>query len=690
MAVNPSGLSRLIPKLGRGGRAAPPRTGGAKRAGALGLGSGLLGGMLGGGSSAGSGGSDPNAAGRRIAPGGLAGAAAGAMSGSGSLPSVRAANKPSVSQTTPINQLMVVAINYLASIDQTLKNQLEMERFTYTQGTQATREQAIEGMKPEGGSISEAISGFANTSIGSALLSTLAGAALLYSRQIADALSPVTDRLIDLGEGIRDNVPEDTGGILSSIENALTGLGGLLIPAGAAVAGVQAVRAVSASNAAFTPESVKGQYLSAADEAALASKGIVPRGIGYFDPNRVNPQTGRRGMMITKAEAFRLARSPSFAQAARTSLTSGLRGAKLPAFLGVGIEAADYAIGGREATASNLAESAGGIIGMLLGGALGATAGSLGGPVGTFVGGAAGGMAGDAVGRKIVRGIMDLFTDAEDDIVDAMDNERSRATPQTRRRRPRQETGRTARANVSGAQGDWTRDAAFISEVNRLAEKYGIDANDLLAVMNIETGGTMSPSIQNPNGGATGLIQFMPRTARGLGTTTDALKRMSRSEQMRYVEKYLDQYLPRNASAGQIYGSIFLPGRINRETLTSRGENYYAQNTVLDRNGDGRITQSDLSNLVRERRASMGLGTGSAQLAQSNVTTPNLDPNARAAGTPSPSSTNESVASSAAGAPSNNVSRNVPTMQDVPSPSMVDPTSDWLAYFGITPQPAYG
>ena len=61
-----------------------------------------------------------------------------------------------------------------------------------------------------------------------------------------------------------------------------------------------------------------------------------------------------------------------------------------------------------------------------------------------------------------------------------------------------------------------------------------------MAVMSFETGGTFNPGIRNAAGsGATGLIQFMPSAAAGLGTSTQALAGMSRAEQMKYVEKYL-------------------------------------------------------------------------------------------------------------------------------------------------------
>ena len=48
-----------------------------------------------------------------------------------------------------------------------------------------------------------------------------------------------------------------------------------------------------------------------------------------------------------------------------------------------------------------------------------------------------------------------------------------------------------------------------------MAGRLGISEADLMAVMSFETGGTFNPNIRNAAGsGATGLIQFMPSTAR--------------------------------------------------------------------------------------------------------------------------------------------------------------------------------
>jgi hypothetical protein len=124
--------------------------------------------------------------------------------------------------------------------------------------------------------------------------------------------------------------------------------------------------------------------------------------------------------------------------------------------------------------------------------------------------------------------------------------------------------------------------------------------------MRSETGGTLNPSIPNAAGsGAVGLIQFMPATARGLGTSTEELSRMSQTQQLRYVEAYFRQArLPRGASAGMIYAHTFMPAaaRNNPNQLAVRGTNYYSANQGLDVNDDGIISIDDLDRFLRGER----------------------------------------------------------------------------------------
>ena len=113
----------------------------------------------------------------------------------------------------------------------------------------------------------------------------------------------------------------------------------------------------------------------------------------------------------------------------------------------------------------------------------------------------------------------------------------------------------------------------------------------------------LNPQSRNSNGGATGLIQFMPSTARSLGTTTDALAQMSGVEQLEYVDKYLGQYLDEggNYSAGDLYTTVFLPAYLNREVLTTSGENYYKWNSGLDVDKNGDISKADLTTRVKNK-----------------------------------------------------------------------------------------
>lgn len=72
-----------------------------------------------------------------------------------------------------------------------------------------------------------------------------------------------------------------------------------------------------------------------------------------------------------------------------------------------------------------------------------------------------------------------------------------------------------------------------------LAVALGTNPVNLCAVVSFETSGTLSRSIKNPRTGATGLIQFMPNTAKELGTTVTKLSKMDFADQATYVYKYL-------------------------------------------------------------------------------------------------------------------------------------------------------
>lgn len=140
----------------------------------------------------------------------------------------------------------------------------------------------------------------------------------------------------------------------------------------------------------------------------------------------------------------------------------------------------------------------------------------------------------------------------------------------------------------------------FRSLLLDMADRLGTNADWHAAVMAVESG--FRPSIRNPNGGATGLIQFMPATAHALGTSTDELAGMSAEEQLFYVEKYYHPFAGRMHSVEDVYMATFMPSMVGRgsdNVVSVEGERVYEANRGLDRNGDGVITNGDVGATAR-------------------------------------------------------------------------------------------
>lgn len=148
--------------------------------------------------------------------------------------------------------------------------------------------------------------------------------------------------------------------------------------------------------------------------------------------------------------------------------------------------------------------------------------------------------------------------------------------------------------------------AGFAAKVEEIAKKLNCDPNDLLGMMYSESG--LNSKAVNGSSGATGLIQFMPSTAQGLGTSTSALANMSPIDQLDWVEKYYDANkkaagIPdgQRLEAGQLYALVFLPAYANKEVLTVSGHKYYNANSGLDTDKNGDISISDLTTRVQNK-----------------------------------------------------------------------------------------
>lgn len=108
---------------------------------------------------------------------------------------------------------------------------------------------------------------------------------------------------------------------------------------------------------------------------------------------------------------------------------------------------------------------------------------------------------------------------------------------------------------------------SYADEIVRVSGVIGIKPSWLANVINFESRGG-DPQAVNTFGTkptyATGLIQFMPSTARGLGTTREELYGMSGREQMKWVEKYFMPWRGRLDSQEDVYMVVFYPVAIGK------------------------------------------------------------------------------------------------------------------------------
>jgi hypothetical protein len=152
-------------------------------------------------------------------------------------------------------------------------------------------------------------------------------------------------------------------------------------------------------------------------------------------------------------------------------------------------------------------------------------------------------------------------------------------------------------------------DPAFQAKAQQVANNLGVSLEDLLGIMRHESG--LNPGAVNPYTNATGLIQFMPNTARSLGTSIEALKNMSAIEQLDYVEKFYKPIAGKAKDIGDLYMFTFLPaavGKPNNFVIGASGSSnkvfginqnaLYKQNKTFDADKKGYYTVGDVKNRI--------------------------------------------------------------------------------------------
>jgi len=144
--------------------------------------------------------------------------------------------------------------------------------------------------------------------------------------------------------------------------------------------------------------------------------------------------------------------------------------------------------------------------------------------------------------------------------------------------------------------------AEFRTKIKSIASGLQVNPDWLMAVMAFETGPRQrfSPSVKNPRGSATGLIQFTESTARGLSppTTTAALAQMTAEKQLDYVASYYRRFSGRMKNLGDAYMAVLWPPGVNKPdsyVLWSAASNpsEYKANKELDIGNKGYVTRAD-------------------------------------------------------------------------------------------------
>ena len=139
----------------------------------------------------------------------------------------------------------------------------------------------------------------------------------------------------------------------------------------------------------------------------------------------------------------------------------------------------------------------------------------------------------------------------------------------------------------------------FTEKVAIICSQLNIKPSWLMFVMWFES--RLNPQAVNPISGSTGLIQFMPSTARGLGTTTDVLKRMSNVQQLDYVLAYLRPYKGRMKTWVDVYLAVFYPKAMGNPNFVITSDIVAKQNKIFDLNKDLDISVKEIETALRKQ-----------------------------------------------------------------------------------------
>ena len=137
--------------------------------------------------------------------------------------------------------------------------------------------------------------------------------------------------------------------------------------------------------------------------------------------------------------------------------------------------------------------------------------------------------------------------------------------------------------------------AGVESRLKEISDKHGFTVDELLQVIQKESNYKLGAVNKFTN--ATGIIQFMPATAKGLGTTIEEIKEMDALEQLDLLDKFFDQ----NHTKGQHpYITVAYPaaGKYGMDDVIAGPASKIAEQNPVWVGEDGNVTKRSILNYV--------------------------------------------------------------------------------------------
>lgn len=139
------------------------------------------------------------------------------------------------------------------------------------------------------------------------------------------------------------------------------------------------------------------------------------------------------------------------------------------------------------------------------------------------------------------------------------------------------------------------------------SKEWGKDPNAVAGIIWHESKG--KTQARNKYSNATGIIQFMPETARGLGTTIDDIYDMSFDDQLELTGKYFKRYGKKwddAKTATDLYSLVFYPAMAGKDDSYVLGGDKRSgivakQNKIFDLDEDGKITAGEFRKWSKKR-----------------------------------------------------------------------------------------